>query len=315
MSVPSMEALRQDVVRLRALLERNVPRYAATRRDVALGPDESAHVRAFWETLGWSPLFEGCLGEPELARAPAQAERSMGEWRSWGGPFRLTLADLPRRFRFAEPDHQGVGFSITDESSETVTDPPLLAVVADTGQIVPHSPSYLRFAGDTLVRVAVRGWYSTTVMCRPDVPALPGTSRPFPFLSPGTVALSEDLWVLPSQQAPESPGSTFVHARYEALLEWLVATPALEAVNIPRLPGKTWTLEASLARVDAAIPGLKSLAGLEAGTEYRVGTLEGAQVLVQAHTSGLTQLAHNARHAERLQAALTARGLLKPSTD
>jgi hypothetical protein len=312
-TVPGPEAIREEALRLRACLARNVPRYVATRRDVALGPDESAHVRAFWETLGWSPLFEGCLGEPELARAPAQAERFMKEWRSWGGPFRLTLADLPRRFRLAEPDQQGVGFSITDESSDTVTDPPLLAAVADTGQLVPHFPSYLRFAGDTLIRVAVRGWYSTTVMGHPGVAALPGTSRPFPFLSPGTVALSEDLWVLPSQRAPGQPGTTFVHARYEALPEWLAATSALEAVDIPQLPGKKWTLEASLARVDAVIPGLQSLAGLEAGTEYRVGTLEGMPVLVQAYASGPTRLACNARHAERIQAALTARGLLKPA--
>lgn len=37
-------------------------------------------------------------------------------------------------------------------------------------------------------------------------------------------------------------------------------------------------------------------------------------MLVQAH-SGLTSLAHNARHAERVQAALTARGLFEPSAD
>lgn len=311
MSTSSLEELRRDVVRLRALLERSIPRYVTSRREVAFEPDESAHVRAFWETLGWSPLFDGYLGEPELARAPAQAERSMAEWRSWEGPFELTLGDLPRRYRFVEPDQQGVGFSITDESSETVTDPPLLAVVADTGEIVPHLPSYLRYAGDAVLRIAVRGWYSTTVTCRPGVLDLPGTTRPFPILSPGTVALSDDLWA-PSSYGDGSPGTTFVHTSFEALPEWLYATPAIEAVHIPRLPGRTATLDASLAQVDAAIPGLRSLTDWEADAQYRVGTLEGLSVLVRAYSDGDTQLAHNARHTEQLRTMLTTRGLLTP---
>ncbi|WP_338865642.1 hypothetical protein [Myxococcus stipitatus] len=313
MSVPVPEDIRAEAHKLRAMLEDNVPSYAATRREVSMAPDESAHLRAFWGVVGWCPFFGSWIGDPELSRAPAQAERSMKEWRSWGGAFRLTLDDLPRRFRLAQLDHQGVGFSITDESASDVADPPLLAVSADEGTITPHAPSYLRFVGTSLLMAAVQGWYSTTVMCRPGVLDLPGSVHPFPLLAPGVVALSDALWVLPTHSLFESPGTTFVHSRYEALLEWLANTVALEAVRIPRLPGRVTRLEGtSLAQVDAAIPERRVLEGIEPGSAYRVGALDGVQVLVRSSASGLIELAHNARFADAVQRSLSARGLLKP---
>ncbi|MFY2558281.1 hypothetical protein ACN469_11660 [Corallococcus terminator] len=306
---PPPDVIREEALRLRALLERFRPSYGPMRRDVPLGPEESAHLRAFWEVIGWSSLFADSVGDPELARGPGQAERYLKTWRSRGDGFQLTLSDLPRRFRLVETDTGGVGFSITDESEPDVTDPPVLGISANEGTVRPRFPGYLPCVGHALVLLGVGGWYSTTVVCKPEVETLPGLSRPFPFLSPSTVQLADAFWVVPERPFATSAGTRFAHARYEALIEWLAARH-VEAVSLPKLPGTSWSLSVPLSELDVEAPGLTVLEGLEPGTSYRAGVWEGCEVLVAGRASGETWLAAHPRHGRSLQPALKARGWL-----
>lgn len=295
---------------LRAQVEGKSKRVADSLRPVRLDETEPALVRAFWESLGWTPFLAERLGEPERACGRERAEHFMARWRAWGEGFALRLEDLPRHFRLAEPDlNQGVGFCITDEDGGEA-DPPVLFVSADEGTVRPSLPGYLRLAGHRVLTFALEGWYRTRVDTQPPLADLEGATRPYPHLVPGASRLAEGVWALPLNALDEVPEPFVSHARFEALLDWLASARDLEALRLPRLPGKVWALSVSSEQVESALPGLRTLRGVEPGVHYRVGALSEVQVLIAASPSGAVHLCANARHAERLARELTARGWL-----
>ncbi|ATB42601.1 hypothetical protein CYFUS_008080 [Cystobacter fuscus] len=307
---PTPELIRSEALALRAQVVRKSRRVADSMRPVRLDETEPALVRAFWESLGWTPLLAELLGEPERESGRKRAERYMAEWRSWGEGFALELKDLPRHFRLAEPDpNQGVGFSITNEDGGEA-DPPVLFISADEGTVRPSLPGYLRLAGHRVLTFALDGWYRTRVETQPPLTALAGVSRPYPHLVPAALRLSEEVWALPLNALDEAPEPTLSHARFEALLDWLASARDLEALHVPHLPGRVWPLSVSLEHVDAALPDLRKLRGLEQGMDYRVGMLEGVGILLAASPSGSVRLSANARHAGHLEQVLGARGWL-----
>ena len=187
---PKARKVYQEACAIRALLELR-PRFKKGWRKVKLGADEPTVIRALYAGLGWSPLFRPDLEPPELKTSRTLAQRQLAEYASWGNGFKLTLRDLPRRFRVVSVDEQGVGFGITDEKDDG--DPRTLAVLADENKIMREEPSYLRRVGATALRVAFEEW---TIDAFPrTVPK--GGEELFPTLAPLARKLSEDRWVLP----------------------------------------------------------------------------------------------------------------------
>lgn len=111
-------------------------------RSVELEPDAPVAAALLWKAIGWSPVFaDWVLVEPEREQGEVRIQARLEEYRSWDMDFTLTGSDLPAKRRLVEDDGQGVGFAITDETGGGI-DAPILAVIADTNEVVPQSESY-----------------------------------------------------------------------------------------------------------------------------------------------------------------------------
>jgi len=194
---PQDRALRAEAERLRQLLEQLEPQFAATWRPIRLEPGAPTRARVFWETLGWSELLVSDLAEPLVASGRRAVRALLAQYRADSDRFRLTLKDLPKRFRFLSADEQGVAFSITDESRR-VPDPPVVAVIAEDGRIRRERPSYVRFAAAVALLFALRSWRQT-----PSRGKLPKGRQPFPLLIPEARELGEGRWLVPDPDGQE----------------------------------------------------------------------------------------------------------------
>lgn len=194
---PEEAAIRAEAEALRRLLERSEPQWSASWRPVRLGRSEPAHVRVFWETLGWSDLLAPDLSPPERAGGRAEVRALLEDYAAGDPGFRLRPKDLPRAYRLVSVDEQGVGFSITDESS-AAPDPPIVTVLSEDGRVLPERPSYVRFAAALALLAALRGFDARPHRGRP-----PRGRERFPRLVPGAVQVTEDHWLVPDPLAEQ----------------------------------------------------------------------------------------------------------------
>ncbi|WP_408889664.1 hypothetical protein ACJ2CR_39725 [Myxococcus faecalis] len=303
----SEEALtiRQEATGLHQLLATRLKDFASSRRDVELGDKEPATLRAFWEPVGWSPLFAGFLGEPELAKGRKEVKRLLTEYRSWSDTFRLDLEDLPRQFRLAYEDPQGVGFAITDESTHPER-PSMLGISADRGTLEPSPPDYLSWAGTQLLSLAFSDWLHTTWRSKPSPDQLPGATQPFPRLSPGTLQLTEDVWALPSEAWSQRPGERLVFRTFDALIHWMTHAQGLQSLSFEPLPGDSIPLRTSPGARELPAT-VKHLPGLEPGRSYRAGAWEDMNILLESK-GATVRLATSPRDHERLSTLVKERG-------
>ena len=105
------DSLRTEARALRELLEEGGMEF----RPIELKADAPARVKIFWETLGWSDALADMLVEPTYQVGRARARKRLEGWLE-DKLAKLTLGDLPDRFRVVEDDGQGVGFLIVDET-------------------------------------------------------------------------------------------------------------------------------------------------------------------------------------------------------
>jgi hypothetical protein len=193
-----------EAQRLAALLTRNVP---GAREPVSLPDSDPPAVRAFWTAVGWNPKWprEFRLHHPDAQKAARELPRLLEQLaeESPDSPA-LEPGGLPRAFRIADVDRDGVGFILTDEDDpQRRGDPRLVGVVFDTGEKFEPPISYLSWCADELLAVAFAGWFQEHVPAA-DVPAA-AVETPFPVLSPTTRVLAPEVWLLPAD--PYAPPS------------------------------------------------------------------------------------------------------------
>ena len=202
-------AVRKDAETLRSLLEKLLPEYRATRSDVRLASHASASVREFWDVLGYTPAFRPFVNSPDDDSGRSEVEQILKGWYArardkgpldrlralWRpAPEPITLARLPRRFRFVGVSDRWDAFYITDEAS-AVEDPPVLAVTkSPAGTAVVHA-SYLRRVTAGLLQKAFNVSGCDAVLSPPQQ-----GPRPLPTLAPHLMALADGIWRLTEPQ-------------------------------------------------------------------------------------------------------------------
>jgi hypothetical protein len=188
---PGEAEVQAEAEALRELLEKNEPRWLASWRAVQLGATEPAHVKAFWETLGWSEAIARDVAAPERAAGRARVKELLADYRAFSNRFRLKARDLPKQYRLVSADEQGVGFSITDESG-SAPDPPVICVLAEDGRIESERESYVRFAAAVALLFALRAFRATPLRGK-----VPRARQPFPTLIPDARQINADHWLVP----------------------------------------------------------------------------------------------------------------------
>jgi hypothetical protein len=77
-----------------------------------------------------------------------ELDAALRDYRGSGTP--LKRVQLPKAFRVALVDHQGVGVALTDET-QGADDPPLLFASSDSGKVSVAAASYLGWVVDRLL--------------------------------------------------------------------------------------------------------------------------------------------------------------------
>jgi hypothetical protein len=212
--------IREEARALRELLASTLPAFARSREEIGLGADESPLIRAFWETLGWSPIFAARLAHPGRERGAARARQIMTEFVKEGSTD-LRVNDLPRKLRLVSEDSQGVGFEFTDEDV-SLNDPPVLGIAAELSTVRRANSSYLRYCAAELSGLVFRRWYDCTLSL-PAGERIPGDGV-LRNLCPDLKRLSDDLWLPGSAQNAEKRRGTMVNVAFRtsaAILDWI----------------------------------------------------------------------------------------------
>lgn len=286
MTSPVLSAVRDEAVALRALLTAEVPRYAASRRDV----DPSALARApsclaaLWEQLGWSPLFGWTELLPPDLDHDAQLRARLAEYAHHDPRWSITRADLPPRARLLHEDSQGLGFTFSDDDDDT-NDPPLHGVVTERRTLIGprRGAGVLRYTANRVLSRALRPWYQTRIRLGPRRD-LPKATAPLPTVCPAARTLGDDLWLLPAADtsvAVGKPGGDLLvaHRRFETFVDWLLARTidTLELRSVP--PGERAVLQRR-PDLDALPSGLRFIPGATPDQGVVIGRLDGEAVLV-----------------------------------
>jgi hypothetical protein len=259
----------RDAAVLRGLLERGLRPLEA--RAVDLG-DASEHVRAFWAEVGWSPLYASRLEPPETAHAVATAPKLMAAY-AREKRFRLRMRDLPTSYRLVHVDSQGLGFSLTDESSGA--DPSTLVLSEQKGTITRGPASYLASCSAYLLAIAFRRYYETEFEAKP---SLDIGGRPLlPLLAPEARELADGVWLVASADKKGRVRHSVRHVTTEALIAWLRTLPAGTAavMNLGRAGANVRVNAASRKRLTSVHP-LENPAG---DFLYEVGSLDNVPVI------------------------------------
>lgn len=296
-----VETIRREAATLRELLTSSL--WGLELRPVKLGRDEPALVRAFWAEIGWDDSLLDDLGPPQLKASARVARDLLEDYDGWGAELRPSA--LPARYRVVLPDHDGVGFAVTDESGGAL-DPPVIGLTASDGHVERIGESYLRQATYSLVFAATRPWYHARITSKPPIEEL-ALEQPLPNLAPGVRKLSEELWLLPDE--PDLPDTTNEVAvrSFEGLWRWLSEAEVPKRMGISPVPGATRRqLEVSADAIRAATPGWREIAGIRQDGPYRVGSIGDAPVILDlGKPSGLVC---SARHDQAVAAEAAARG-------
>ncbi|HXU63803.1 MAG TPA: hypothetical protein VN962_19025 [Polyangia bacterium] len=186
-----------EAARLAALLDRNAP---DPRAPLNMPDSDPPAVRAFWRAIGWNAGWPRRfrLHHPDPAQSARELPRLLAQLADEcpASPA-LKPGGLPKAFRIADVDHDGIGFVLTNEDQpQRPGDPALVLVIFETGQTSPVPISYLNWCGDELVAVSFAGWFQELV-APADLPAA-AAETPFPTLSPTTRVLGPDVWLLPA---------------------------------------------------------------------------------------------------------------------
>lgn len=264
------QVVTREAAGVRALLEARVPGFAASRRPYAAQPDDPTLVRALWSEIGWSDTLAGLdLAAPERAPGVARVEALLASHRS--DEFDLDRSALPDRFRLVGADDDGVGFSITDESSAS-DDPPVAIVLFDDAAIVPGAASYVGWCAAAMIRRAFREGVFATLRTA----GLPAGSAPWPHLVPCYLAHGHELFAIPQSPEQRDPGaSTLVAGTIAALVDWLVPTHAA-GVTLEHLANT----RTDMTDGDAAPAGFVALAGFGSRAAWIGRDEQGAAVVV-----------------------------------
>jgi hypothetical protein len=253
----------RDAATLRRLLERSIGTADWRETDVK---DGSEHVRAFWETIGWSPLFASKVEPPETSHGLATAKQLMASYAS-EKHFRLRLRDLPKAYRIVHVDSQGLGFMLTESVG---ADPPLMVLSEQKSTLTIEPRSYLAHCAAELLDLAFRRYYRTTFRAKGRFDF--GGTALLPVLAPEVRELAEGVWLSTSKKGP-----TIHHASTEALIAWLRSLPAGTRVLMD--------LEHAGAVLDVTVSTKKKLKNVhllknaEDGFTYELGTAEGIAVM------------------------------------
>lgn len=303
----NLQALRTEAEALAALLRAEVRLFASKHRSVQLEPGAPAAAGLLWQTVGWFEVFgKTGLVPPELDTSERGIEERLDDYESWGEGFTLTAAELPARRRLVEDDGAGVGFLVTDESGGAL-DAPVLAVLADTNEVIPSADSYTRWCANLMVRCALSRMYQTFVRTRPRTALASLGSPPFPLLSPATRQLSPDVFSVPSSGGALEPhsngGYRLAHRSVEALVA-LLENVDLDALDLGLpLPGDHLHVHATVSQIQGEGESLRRFTPLEPGSVCAVAILAGVPVILR-EVGGWTDVHANPRRIAELNAAL-----------
>jgi len=298
----SVSAVRAETARLREFFAQQRPAIGRELGPVTLEPEAPERVRVFWETFGWTDDLEkhAALSHPDMASGRAKVQELLAEMREDEVELQ---GELPQRYRLVNVDRDGIGFAVTNEDGDP-TDPPVVAVISDTGAVVQEHSSYLNYCANQVVFASFAGWPTLSVTLS-SYELLAAAEAPWPLLSPATRRLTPDVWLFPRSGLVVAPGRQcgVAFTRLEALTRWLMELPEGLGVSVPWLPGKTLGVD-SLAEVEPLLdPGARSFLGPQSDERLVVGTIEGRPVMARQHGERCqvsTALRHSAWLAARL---------------
>jgi hypothetical protein len=170
-------------------------------------------------------------------------------------------------------DSQGLGFSLTDESSGA--DPGILVLSEQKGTITPGPTSYLAHCSADLLAIAFRRLYETEFETKP---SLDLGGRPLlPLLAPDFRELANGVWLVSSAPGKGRVRHSVRHETTEALIAWLRSLPAGTAavMNLGRAGASVKVNAATRKRLTSVHP-LKNPAG---DFLYEVGSLDKVPVI------------------------------------
>ncbi|HYQ29554.1 MAG TPA: hypothetical protein VER04_20120 [Polyangiaceae bacterium] len=271
--VDELSELARETETLRGMLEALGWQFRA----LTLEPDARPRLKAFWETLGWSESMAEAFVEPTYEVATKRARERFEDWHL-NKMTKLTLADLPERYRVVEDDGQGVGFVIANET-KSGAEPPLEFVSCDRNAIKPVKGSYLRRVADHLVQQALSQRPSCLVSAKPQAPS----GEPLlPTLCPGLMQLTSAIWIHHDTNAARAK---LYYATKNALFDWLESPQVaeLQSIRISMLEGAVLHPCSSARQLFDVLQDRRDLPseGLTA-----LGTMYGSRVLVEA-TDGI----------------------------
>jgi hypothetical protein len=297
-------AIVAEATSLREFFAQQCPALGRELGPVTLEPEAPERVRAFWETFGWTDELEedGWLSRPEVPASRETVRELLEEMREDDVELQ---GELPQRYRLVNVDRDGIGFAVTNEEGDPA-DPPVVAVISDTGAVVPEHSSYLNFCANKLVRKCFLGWHTLRVDFS-NYAFAAAAEAPWPLLSPATRRLAPDVWLVPNYELVVEPGPDchIAYARVEALTRWLMGLPEDQTLEVGVLPWGAFRIK-SFAPVEALLePGARSFPGTSPGERIVVGTIEGRPVLawqLPARCEVLTEPSQTEWLCERLRA-------------
>lgn len=168
------------------------------------------------------------MHRPESAPAQATAPRLLrGYAQDWAQyrpdePFPTTVEDLPKRYRLVDVDHDGLGFSVTNED-ERPDNPPIHIYLSDAadGSNKPGFDSYLVWCATAVAGTAHGSWFHTELSPAETARVDAQAHAPFPTLSPRTRRIADNLWAL-ADITPEGASEYryLAYSDHDALTRW-----------------------------------------------------------------------------------------------
>jgi hypothetical protein len=271
-------ALREEVRRFRAEIERRLPEHTQGRRQVQLEPEAATYVQLFWEELGYSQALGVVSPEAESGQARIQ------EMLDWIVPEsgKVSFEQLPKPSRLVEVVEEPPCAVVFTDESQGLADPPLYGVGEASYGIDLVMPSYLRWIAGELWNRAKGGWHQHVFqLSRPA-----GGEEPFPHLLPGCRRIQEGLWFEPSMGAGQQAYTAAWFRKLETLVDFMHGYPGeiLRSFFWPTAPrdmGAVLRGEGFNAEAHAEVARLRRFSHpVSSGAQafHRVGRLRGIPV-------------------------------------